>query len=58
MAIQKTRKIVIRISESDQGKIKKIRTVDSNFNLSLFVREKILEKYNQVFPSIGSFRIG
>lgn len=60
MAIQnkKEKKIVIRLCQEDYDKIKKIKTVETNFNLSLFVRGKILEKHSQVFPPIGTFRIG
>ena len=59
MAIQtKNKKIIIRISEKEKILIDKIREVDSNFNLSYFVRDKIIEKYSQMFPSIGVFKIG
>ena len=57
MAIR-NKKIIIRISEKDKIKIIQIREADSNFNLSHFIRDKILEKYSQLFPEIGTFKVG
>ena len=56
--IKKEKNVIIRISEEDRVKIEKIREIDSNFNLSHFLRDKILERYSQVFPSVGTFKVG
>ena len=55
---KKLKYIIIRISEEEKNKIEKIKEIDSNFNLSYFIRDKILEKYSQNFPPVGTFKIG
>ena len=55
---KKLKNIIIRISEEDKNKIEKIKEIDSNFNLSYFIRDKILEKYSQNFPGVGILKIG
>ena len=56
--VKKEKYITLRISKEDKDKIDEIRKIDSNFNLSYFIRDKIAEKYSQVLLNIGTFKIG
>lgn len=51
-------KIQIRISRSDRELIKKIKENDSDFNISMFLRQALKEYGNRVLHGVGNFRIG
>jgi hypothetical protein len=60
MCIQKSKRsanIQIRINEQEREMIDKIKQIDPDFNVSSFMRSKLIEYYNSKFKGIGNLVI-
>jgi len=57
--IKKSDKIQIRISQEDREIIRKMKSIDPEFNVSLFMRKSLRECAKNLFPKgIGNLKIG
>lgn len=54
----KNNKVQIRIDETDKEILRKIRQIDPEFNVSLFLRKCLRDYGNKLLLGVGSFKIG